>query len=611
MAIVVDAPSASGNLSAVQRRAKRRVVHVQLPPPVRAISSIGRDSIGRDSSGSSDVITTGKVSQVVSRQSPAETQAPAPSALFFADRAVAMHPEAALEHSANRHCIWLPSDIIDAVADALIAAMSSSPPCAQTTSMQRLGVAPDLAADAQAALRVLTHVCRHWRYTLLSRAWRTVQLTGGSQDHHQHTVHAFAASSVRRLVVPWGAMAVPVLWPPAMADYSSDMEAESASVDADADADSSTSSVGLSVVSHGQLHSLSKHPDHASSDQASSDHASPNQSLCRMRSVFGDQPWPAAEHLDMSFMPLICYQGFAAHVQRTMPHLRTLRISGLVPATALSDILELMACLPLEAVEIAGSVWANSDSGRRGSASSWRSSVSTVAAPDPAAAAAAAAAAAMDADEHDPARHALAQLIRPVPSLAVLVLTSDALRTPAVFAFVMAQQLTLRALHLLECDYKIMDMLRIGRLDERHMHAVDWSVLSPMALHRQPDHQVSSAYWPALQRLHIEQYYMAPRGDAGLRVHADTMPALQQLIVSHMEPSNSYQPGSLQNDAAHVPRLQGQFAQLVRIKAPMFHMQSLPACAPALRSLCITGSGGVLPQAMVPGRQEVDTLLAS
>ncbi|KAJ2844684.1 hypothetical protein IWW36_005086 [Coemansia brasiliensis] len=331
-----------------------------------------------------------------------------------------------------------------------------------------------------------------------------------------------------------------------------------------------------------------------------------------MRSVFGDQPWPAVEHLDMSFMPLICYQGFASHVQRTMPHLRTLRISGLVPATALSDILELMACLPLEAVEIAGSVWANADNGRRGSASSWRSSVSTVAAPDPTAAATAADAA---SEEHDPARHAMTQLIRPVPSLAVLVLTSDALRTPAVFAFAMAQQLTLRALHLLECDYKIMDMLRVGRLDERHMHAVDWSVLAPMALHRQPGQQhgqqLPGAYWPALKHLHIEQYYMAPRGDAGLRVYADTMPALEQLIVSHMEPSNSYQPSPLQNDIGHVPRLRGQFAQLVRIRAPMFDIQSLPACAPALRSLCITGSGGVLPQAMIPCARDIGALLAS
>ncbi|KAJ2842429.1 hypothetical protein IWW36_005909, partial [Coemansia brasiliensis] len=288
MAIVVDAPSTSRHLSAVQRRAKRRVVHVQLPPPIRT----GSATSGKVSGSGNDVISADKVTQVTACQSPTATQMPAPGALFVADRAVAMHSEAALEHTANQHCIWLPSDIIDAIADALAATVSSSQPCGQTASMQRLGVAPELAADVQAALRTLTHVCRHWRYTLLARAWRTVQLTGGNQDH-KHTVHAFAAPSIRRLVVPWGAMAVPVSWPAALADYSSDMDAEPAG--GDTDADSSTAGIGLSVVSHSQLHSLSKHPDHTGPD-----HANSNRSMCRMRSVFGDQPWPAVEHLDMS-----------------------------------------------------------------------------------------------------------------------------------------------------------------------------------------------------------------------------------------------------------------------------------------------------------------------
>ncbi|KAJ2824570.1 hypothetical protein IWW50_003274, partial [Coemansia erecta] len=415
-------------------------------------------------------------------------------------------------------------------------------------------------------------------------------------------IHAFAAASVRRLVVPWGAMAAPVSWSAGLIDFGSDTEMDAEydiDVGAETDAGSSTSSIGFSADSGSRLHTLGKNTD---ADADASD------SACRLRSVFGDQVWPAVEHLDMSFMPLICYQGFSAHIQRTMPRLRTLRIGGFVPATALGDILRLVSHMPLTSVEIAGSVWANTDSGRRGSASSWRSSSSTIAAPD-------------QPDIHTDLMSTLPHdVVQSAHPLELLAVTADALRSPAVFAFTMAQLPTLRTLHLLESDYKIMDMLRTGRLEERHMHAVEWATSQPMTLHSQeqqhhPQHRrtgrPSAVCWPALRVLHIERFYMAPREDGGLRVDAASMPMLEELHVQHMEPSDSYHPAPTPADAAHVPRLRGQFSRLARIRAPMFDIQSLPANAPVLRSLCITGSGGPLPHFMVPAQQHIDTLLAS
>ncbi|KAJ2305964.1 hypothetical protein H4R23_001445 [Coemansia sp. Cherry 401B] len=576
MAVVAEASQAHGRTPAASRRVRRRVVHIPLPLPLPLPAHTPASAHAHNTA---DVIDG--TPQV----------AAAAHALCGAGDAVAMPAGGA---TTNQPGVRLPSDMIDAIARAVVAGTQPAVRCA---SLRRLGIAPALAAEAQAALRTLSHVSRDWRHALLAHAWRTVVLGGCGSNVRD--VHAFAAQCVRRLVVPWGAMAAPVAWTAGLADYSSDADLD----DAGTDASSSTSSIAFSVDSHSRLHSASKL---AASDEISDYEAT----ACRLRSVFGDQVWPAVEHLDMSFMPLICYQGFAAHIQRAMPRLRTLRIGGFVPATALADILQLVSRVPLTAVEIAGSVWANADGGRRGSASSWRSSVSTIAAPDlamPAAAEPSDNAAAASAPRELPG------FVQPVPALTLLALTADALRAPAVFAFALAQQPTLRALHLLESDYKVMDMLRTGRLEERHLHAVEWAAAAPMVLHSQePRHaERPLACWAALQQLRIERYYMAPRDDAGLRVHAACMPALEELVVAHMEPSDSHHPAPTPADAVQVPRLHGQFDRLSRISAPMFDIQALPAQAPALRSLCITGAGGPLPQAMIPSQHDVDALCKS
>ncbi|KAJ2484683.1 hypothetical protein IWW37_006119, partial [Coemansia sp. RSA 2050] len=359
----------------------------------------------------------------------------------------------------TRAPIWLPSDVIDSIAKAAVA-MEQSPTRCQ--SMRRLGASPMLSDEAQAVFRKLSQVSRDWRHTLLPRAWRSVQLTGtNSADVRE--IHAFAAPCVRRLVVPWGAMAAPVSWMP---DHTSSSRSD------DSDSDTSACSLGFSVDSHSRLGKAGAADDEASSAAVSA---------CRLRCVFGDKVWPAVEHLDMSFMPLICYQGIAAHIQHTMPRLRSLRIGGFVPATALAEILH-SSSLPLVSLEISGSVWANADIGRRGSASSWRSSSSTVAAHDPP----------IDnrseaADlEQSTADYDMPRALNPqaLPALSVLAVTADALRSPAVFAYFVAQAPTLTALHLLECDYKIMEMLRFGRMEERLMHAVEWAT-TQMVLHSQ------------------------------------------------------------------------------------------------------------------------------
>ncbi|KAJ2255196.1 hypothetical protein GGH98_002082, partial [Coemansia sp. RSA 454] len=99
--------------------------------------------------------------------------------------------------------------------------------------------------------------------------------------------------------------------------------------------------------------------------------------------------------------------------------------------------------------------------------------------------------------------------------------------------------------------------------------------------------------------------------DAGLRIDAACMPALEELVVDNMEPSDDHHPAPSPADAAQVPRLRGQFDNLTRICAPMFDTRSLPTQAPCLRSLCITGSGGPLPRAMVPSQEDIDALLAT
>ncbi|KAJ2820977.1 hypothetical protein FBU31_005054 [Coemansia sp. 'formosensis'] len=492
--------------------------------------------------------------------------------------------------------IWLPSDVIDAISSAAVAVEQNSTRC---QSMRRLGASPMLSDEAQAVLRKLSQVSRDWRQALLPRAWRSVQLTGtNSADVRE--IHAFAAPCVRRLVVPWGAMAAPVSW---MSDYIT-------SGSDDSDSDTSACSFGFSVDSHSRLGKAGSRDDVANNAAVSA---------CRLRCVFGDQVWPAVEHLDMSFMPLICYQGIAALIRHTMPRLRSLRIGGFVPATALAEILH-NTSLPLLSLEISGSVWANADGGRRGSASSWRSSSSTVAAHEP------------PAENHseltdlelnlpdDDVSHA--PIPQALPALSVLAVTADALRSPAVFAYVVTQAPTLTALHLLECDYKIMDMLRFGRMEERHMHAVEWAT-TQMVLHsqetqaairrrqRQRQEQAQPICWAALKTLHIGHYHMAPRENAGLRVHADSMPQLEQLVVECLEPSDSHHATPPVVDALQIPRLRGRFDYLTCVRAPVFDIRSLPLRAPALRSLCLTGAGGTHVAAMLPTQQEADAFMTS
>ncbi|KAJ1942924.1 hypothetical protein EC988_006365, partial [Linderina pennispora] len=342
--------------------------------------------------------------------------------------------------------ISLPSDVIDAIADALIAidvgaahATATSPsPLSPHASVQRLCSAANqthralaLTADAQRILRMLAQVSRHWRQVLLHRAWRSVELTGSASPDAQ-TIHAFAGGCARRLAVPWGAMAAPVSWLTQAADSGKQLEF-----------------VGVSLDS-------ARQPDRAHID--------------RLGAIFGTQVWPRVKHLDMSFMPLISYHGLAAHIQRTMPELATMRIGGYVPATALADILG--SSLHLRSLEISASVWANSGGSvstlRRSSASSWRSSASTVVPP-----------AFGDADDADAAvastsSDADGDHLEPRSSLDTLAVTGEALRAPPVLSFAINHAATLTTLHLLESDYKIMSMLRVGCVDERHQVSVEY-----------------------------------------------------------------------------------------------------------------------------------------
>ncbi|PIA18657.1 hypothetical protein COEREDRAFT_6364 [Coemansia reversa NRRL 1564] len=104
---------------------------------------------------------------------------------------------------------------------------------------------------------------------------------------------------------------------------------------------------------------------------------------------------------------------------------------------------------------------------------------------------------------------------------------------------------------------------------------------------------------------------MTPRENSGLRVYSDSMPVLEELTVGHMEPNDSRLPLALPADAALAPCLRGLFFKLVRIKAPVFDIHSLPAQAPALRSLCITRVGGLLSEAIGPSSRDIDKLVAS
>ncbi|KAJ2654127.1 hypothetical protein IWW48_006297, partial [Coemansia sp. RSA 1200] len=538
--------------------------------------------------------------------------------------------------------ISLPSDVIDAIGDAAASIAISSAAAAvsggQSTtaaarlSHRRLGVALELSDEAQAVLRTMSQVCRAWRRALLVRAWRSVRLSGEAHPCVDD-IHAFASVCAKRLVVPWGAMAAPVSWSERICVPASLLtDAEELDSD-DASADWSTEySVAFSADSSSRIHSTHDKASGSSLDSLTSS----SSSATRLRCVFGDRAWPAVEHLDMSFMPLICYQGFSAHIRRTIPRLRSLRISGFVPATALAEILD-SARLPLAALEIAGSVWANGDNGRRGSTSSWHSSATTVApgmltddaadgtagdSANDAVASRTASCAATDASEtlHGSfvprTHHCLSPGAATMqPPLGLLALTADALRSATVFAFAMAQAPTLSALHLLECDHKIMDMLRTGRLEERHMRAVEWGA-TQMVLHSQENAPAQTASrlqspspvrWLSLCELHIAQFHMSPRENTGLRIHADCMPALDSIVVGSMEPSDHHHPAITPDDAMQVPQLCGVFGCLTRISAPVLDLDTLPAKAPALHSVHISCGSGPLS----PPTASIDTLLSS
>ncbi|KAJ2550990.1 hypothetical protein EV175_003856 [Coemansia sp. RSA 1933] len=597
--------------SAEQRHGIRRVAFFDVQPIRRA-----------DRIGAADAAADGAAAAVADNSTTASSTDVIATSTTDGGSGTASGANNGSSHGACSRAISLPSDVINAIADAAAAAIVSGDAASAAAgggsrqgaavallSHQRLGIAPAMADDVQIVLRRMSQVCRAWRQTLLVRAWRSVHLSGAVSPHVDD-IHAFASICAKRVVVPWGAMAAPVLWSASpcrpgseCGDAGIDAVADNDDDDDDAGTDCSTEySVALSVDGAGHTHK----PGSGLADPLTS------TSAFRLRGVFGDRVWPAVEHLDMSFMPLICYQGFVDHIRRTMPRLRTLRITGFVPATALAEILDSVR-LPLEALEIAGSVWANSDGGRRGSMSSWHSSTATVASID----------SADSADADDPHTTQCALGASPIlqnqsqhQPLALLAVTADALRSPTMFAFAMAQAPTLTALHLLECDHKIMDMLRTGRLEERHMRAVEWGA-TPMVLRSQeaaglgPSRRRRRApiatRWQLLRELNIVQFRMSPRENTGLRIHADCMPALRSIVVGAMEPSDHHLPAPSADDALQVPQLRGVFLHLARIAAPVLDLESLPARAPALRSLHISGRTGVSP----PSSRTIDSLLSS
>ncbi|KAJ2506628.1 hypothetical protein H4217_008982, partial [Coemansia sp. RSA 1939] len=628
--------------SSVARRNARRVAFFDVRPIRRPDNAPAKSSIGS---------TAGSTASSNARNNVTRTTDTIGTALATSvvatggSGAAAETDNGSGKRGACLRTISLPSDVIDAIGNAAAGIAISSAAAtvsggqgataAVRMSHRRLGVALELSDEAQAVLRTMSQVCRAWRRALLVRAWRSVCLSGEAHPCVDD-IHAFASVCAKRLVVPWGAMAAPVSWGERIcvpASLLTDAELDSD----DASADWSTEySVAFGADSSSRIHSTHDKASGSSLDSLTS----PSSSATRLRCVFGDRAWPAAEHLDMSFMPLICYQGFSAHIRRTMPRLRSLRISGFVPATALAEILD-SARLPLAALEIAGSVWANGDSGRRGSTSSWHSSATTVApgmltddaaddaaddmADDSANAAVASRIAGCAATDASDAQHGLSvprthHCLSPgaatmQPPLGLLALTADALRSATVFAFAMAQAPTLSALHLLECDHKIMDMLRTGRLEERHMRAVEWGT-TQMVLHSQENTLAQTASrlqspspvrWLLLRELHIVQFHMSPRENTGLRIHADCMPMLDSVVVGSMEPSDHHHPAPTPDDAMQVPQLCGVFSRLTRISAPVLDLDTLPAKAPALQSVHIScGSGPLSPAAV-----SIDALLSS
>lgn len=463
----------------------------------------------------------------------------------------------------------LPLDIVDEIAKATVFLELASQPLPQSAEyvqLRRLGISPLLSEHAHSILRTLSQVSRDWRQALLPRVWKTVQLQGFDQ-HHVAAIHKFAGPSIQRLVVPWGALAAPLAWK--IADLEDDEDDQYAE-----DSDSSTCISASSSRSYNSACSVDSNSNlrHSAPDQATT------SDLDRLQQLFGNQKWPAVQHLDMSFMPLLSYRGIADHLTHTVPCLRTLRIGGFVPEAVLNEILQSRLCEQLDTLEISASVWTNSGLGRRGEPGTACSEIN----------------------------HSM--------SLKRLVVSDDALRTPAVFSMAISQTPTLTSLHLLDCDYKIMDMLCSGRLEERHMHAMEWGA-TQMQLpgnhrHHQQPTPAPVLCWPSLKGLHIERYHMAPREHTGLSVYSKYMPSLEQLVVGSMEPSDSYHPAPNQMDMAlHVPRLRGRFHRLVHISAPLIDTQMLSELAPKLRSLRITGHrSGALANATFPSDTDIDML---
>ncbi|KAJ1839958.1 hypothetical protein LPJ57_010700, partial [Coemansia sp. RSA 486] len=99
--------------------------------------------------------------------------------------------------------------------------------------------------------------------------------------------------------------------------------------------------------------------------------------------------------------------------------------------------------------------------------------------------------------------------------------------------------------------------------------------------------------------------------NAGLRIHADCMGALQELVIGHMEPSDGHHPAPAAAGATQVPRLRGVFGQLRRIKAPVLDIQLLPSSAPRLQTLHIAGAGSALAQTLAPTQHDIDMLMTS
>ncbi|KAJ1814125.1 hypothetical protein LPJ56_004944, partial [Coemansia sp. RSA 2599] len=145
-------------------RSMRRIVRIQLPP---ASGHAQQDAGSRWAQSAPDA-----VSRHADVASTAHNAACAADPLSFVTTISAAGADIRLgSDKASSSLIALPSDVIDAIADAVIGATHLSD--SRRLAMQRLGVPLALSDESQSALRTLTHVCRAWRITLLPRAWRS------------------------------------------------------------------------------------------------------------------------------------------------------------------------------------------------------------------------------------------------------------------------------------------------------------------------------------------------------------------------------------------------------------------------------------------------------